>query len=205
MIAVCAATKGRPKKLLDMVSTVPAEIPIYLYGTCLADFDEVRGFPNIFMWHGELSIIKANNFLIKKALGDNPNVSVTVGCDDIEYEEGAFDGLLKSLEKDNSLMYGLQCRNMECKDDAFVLFSNAILRETQGSPYHEEYLHFYADTELGDYYKGQRRFKVADAWIINHHPVVTGVEDETHKFKRSWKLRHDREVYESRNVHNATV
>jgi len=199
MIAVCLATKGRPDKLKRMVDSVPSGIPIYAYATDMGDVEEVLT-DLWFLDFGEKTIIEANNLLIRKALEDNEHVSVVVACDDIEYDEGCFDVITEALKMSTNMIYGLSCSNMECNDDAFVCFGNEVLIENEGKPYCEEYEHFYADTEIGNWYKSQKRFKTIPAFFTNHHPIITGEVDETHTYRRAEKLAHDKEVYENRNL-----
>ena len=149
VIVVVAATKDRQDKLLRMVCSVPDEIPIYLYGTSPDDFIGSEELIE-YMEYGNLSVIQANNHLIKKVLMDYPDASVVVTCDDVEFEDGCFDVIQQAVDMSTDFLYGLTCKNMTCKDDAFCCIGNKILIEENGSPYCEDYLHFYADTELGN-------------------------------------------------------
>jgi len=197
MIAVCVPTKGRPEKLKNFLDSLP-DIPVYIYHHS----DDKESFPkdNHNIYFGDLSIIKANNFLIKKAYQDNHDVSILVATDDIIYEPECITNVQKAVDEDDTKLYGLKCLNMVCNDDAYVCISNEIVRETGGSPYNEEYYHFYADTELGETYKAKGKFEKINAEYTNMHPSVTGNPDDTHTHNRSYKLIHDKGIYENRNL-----
>ncbi len=202
MLAVVVATKNRREKLTRMLESIPDEIPVYVYGRNEEDIEFLRGQYEIYTDFGSLTVIQANNYLISLARKKDPNVSVIVACDDIEYEDSAFDEIYYSVKNNDSKLYGLKCLNMVCNDDAFVCISNKIICETAGMPYNEEYIHFYADTELGDKYKSLGRFECINAYFINYHPTIIGAEDKTHTEGRAEKLKHDRNVYDKNKNNN---
>jgi hypothetical protein len=87
-------------KLEEMILSVPAYIPIYIYSVKPEDVISKLEKKD-FVSYGDLTVIQANNFLIQKALEKNPDVNIVVACDDITFELGAFD-VIKEAKADLS-------------------------------------------------------------------------------------------------------
>lgn len=186
-------TKGRPEKLRRCITSLGKEYPIKVYATSPSDIPpELYKMDNVYIEFGNRSIVDAVNYLAKGCTGN-----ILPSPDDIEFMPGAVRYAETMMKKyRNNAVVAFTVINMKCNDDAFVLVGGELIKE-RGYLFNEGFEHFYADTELGDYAKSKDKFYVCSkAQIKNYHPVVTKIFDETHNYRRSEKLEHDRKYYE---------
>lgn len=205
MLSILIPTKGRPEKLEQCVKSIDVQCRIMILATKEEDIPyAVRRDPRaVWIINPNLSVIEAQILMAQLSLGDIIPIS-----DDITFDAG-------SISKAESVLYdpqvglcgdgvvGFKVRNMECKDYAYCLVGRKFLSQTlRGKLYHDGYKHFFADQELGDVAKRERKFRVAhDATIFNYHPIAGFPEDATHTDGRGEKLAHDEQVYRSRILH----
>lgn len=193
MTTVIIPTKGRSEKLLRCVKSIGSGYDVRLYAIQPSDIHaEIYPMDNVQIEFGGKTIIQAQNYMASQCTGNVLPIS-----DDVEFLPGAIkcaENMMK--RKGNNAVIAFNVINMRCNDDAFVLVGNKFIKE-RGYLFDEGFEHFYADTELGNYAKSKDKFFVCSkAQIKNYHPLVTKVFDETHNYRRSEKLEHDRKYYE---------
>lgn len=202
MISVLVATRGRPKKLENLIRSidVPAEIIIVpTYDTDVtASIRNDKRVAVLEMDRGH-SVVAAYNHAASGSKYDLLSTS-----DDVEYCPGSIGEAKRELNEsfDNDGIIGFNTINMDSNEDAFMLIGRKFFTtRMKGVLWHPEYLHFYVDTELGDYARSIGRFKFCKtATMINHHPSSGEAADETHKLNRTEKCNHDFSIYQRRKT-----
>lgn len=199
-MTVIIATKGRPKKLLRCLRSIPRRIPVALHATIPEDVDmdgilALRGSESarISLSLGKETIVQSFNLLSDSIPGD-----VLPVPDDVEFADGFFDQMEESLHLNpNKSVFGAHVTNRKHNDDAVTLVRRQCIDE-RGFLFDPRFEHFFIDFEIGLWAKKRGAFLFCqNACLAHHHPGVSGEYDTTHSHRRMDKWHHDKAIWDS--------
>jgi hypothetical protein len=196
-LTVMIVTKGRRDKIKKCVESIDYPCKISIVADSFSDVPEsVMVKKNVTTYvDKKMTPVAGQNMLASLSSGHLLPTS-----DDVEYLPGSIASAINTL-KTKFRFFGVVGFNQVNIPDgskyAFTLIGRPYY--SKFGLYHPDYMHFYADTELGETaIRGGYFIWDENAKLIHHHPAITGVVDETHKNKRGEKLSHDSGLYQRR-------
>lgn len=192
-LATCLMSIDYSKALINIGAKELKDIPL----------DILKSMPRVSVMFSHDPVIAVQNSLALCSPYDSHILPI---ADDIVFKPGAIQVALDALNKlfpDGDGVIGLDVENMTQKQKspyAFMLIGNKFFNERlKRRMFFPGYLHFFADTELGEAANKIGRFELCkEAKVYHFHPVTGAPADETYLKNREQRLQHDHALFHKR-------